>query len=115
MALVKLSCADMSFVELVSFMASSAILLGSLILMVVSYTYIVATILRITSPRGRNQAFSTCSFHFIIITLGYGSCIFMCVQPPGSDALLNNLVALLNTVVTPLMNSFIFSLRNSLP
>ncbi|XP_050791450.1 olfactory receptor 6C76-like [Gopherus flavomarginatus] len=112
LALVKLSCVDTSFVELLSFMTSSAILLGSLILTVVSYTCIVATIFRITSHSGRIKAFSTCSSHFIIITMGYGSCIFMYVQPSGSEISLNKLVALLNTVVTPLMSPFIFSMRN---
>ncbi|XP_030403712.1 olfactory receptor 6C76-like [Gopherus evgoodei] len=112
LALVKLSCVDTSFVELLSFMTSSAILLGFLILTVVSCTYIVATIFRTTSHSGLNKAFSTCSSHFIIITMGYGSCIFMYVQPSGSDISLNKLVALLNTVVTPLMSPFIFSMRN---
>ncbi|XP_006031657.1 olfactory receptor 6M1-like [Alligator sinensis] len=111
-ALIKLSCADTSFVELVSFLSSIIILLGSFVMAVVSYIYIVITILRLPSASRRQKAFSTCSAHLTIVTLGYGSCIFMYVRPSTSDPSINKLVALINTVVTPLMSPFVFTLRN---
>ncbi|XP_048373364.1 olfactory receptor 6M1-like [Sphaerodactylus townsendi] len=80
-ALMKLACTDTSLVELASFFSSTATLLGSLIFTVMSYTYIVRTILKIPSAPGRHKAFSTCSSHFIIVSLGFGSCIFMYVRP----------------------------------
>nr|XP_056720445.1 olfactory receptor 6C75-like [Euleptes europaea] len=111
-ALMKLSCTDTSLVELVSFFSSTATLLGSLIFTVMSYTYIVRTILKIPSASGRHKAFSTCSSHFIIVSLGYGSCIFMYVRPSGSNPSINKMVSLINTVLTPLLSPFIFTLRN---
>ncbi|XP_034957488.1 olfactory receptor 6M1-like [Zootoca vivipara] len=111
-ALMKLACADTSLVELLSFFSSSVTVMGSFIFTVVSYIYIIKTILRIPSVSGRHKAFSTCSSHFIIVSLGYGSCIFMYVRPSGSNPSINKMVSLINTVLTPLMSPFIFSLRN---
>lgn len=112
LALVRLACTDTSLVELVSFFSSTATLLGSFIFTVMSYTYIVRTILKIPSASGRRKAFSTCSSHFIIVSLGYGSCIFMYVRPSGSNPSINKMVSLINTVLTPLLSPFIFTLRN---
>ncbi|KFP51410.1 Olfactory receptor 49, partial [Cathartes aura] len=110
--LMKLSCAETQTVELISFLASSIVLFGSLGMTAVSYLYIVNTILRLPSASSRHKAFSTCSSHFTIVSLGYGSCIFMYVQPSSHPVFRNKAVALLNTLVTPLMSPFIFSLRN---
>ncbi|XP_062992703.1 olfactory receptor 6F1-like [Elgaria multicarinata webbii] len=112
LALMKLACSDTSLVELVSFFSSSATILSSLIFTVVSYTYIITTILKIQSASGKHKAFSTCSSHLIIVILGYGSCIFMYVRPSGSNPSINKMVSLINTVLTPVLSPFIFSLRN---
>ncbi|NXW50598.1 OLF49 protein, partial [Nyctiprogne leucopyga] len=112
--LIKLSCAETQLVELISFMTSSIILLGSLGMTAMSYLYIINTILRLPSASSQHRAFSTCSSHITIVILGYGSCIFMYVQPSSHYISYNKSVALLNTVVTPLMSPFIFSLRNQL-
>ncbi|NXE58064.1 OLF49 protein, partial [Casuarius casuarius] len=109
--LIRLSCAETQTVELISFVTSSIILFGSLVMTAMSYLYVINTILRLPSASSRNKAFSTCSSHFTIVILGYGSCIFMYVWP-SSHVSYNKRVALLNTVVTPLMSPFIFSLRN---
>lgn len=111
-ALMKIACADTSLVELASFFSSSATLLGSLIFTVMSYIYIVTTILKIPSASGRHKAFSTCSSHLMVVSLGYGSCIFMYVRPSGSNPSVNKMVSLINIVLTPLLSPFIFSLRN---
>ncbi|XP_066485875.1 olfactory receptor 2AP1-like [Tiliqua scincoides] len=111
-ALMKLACTDTSLVELVSFFSSSVTLLGSLIFTVMSYIYIVTTILKIPSVSGRHKAFSTCSSHLMVVSLGYGSCIFMYVRPSGSNPSVNKMVSLINVVLTPLLSPFIFSLRN---
>uniref|UniRef100_A0A8D0ERF3 Olfactory receptor n=1 Tax=Strix occidentalis caurina TaxID=311401 RepID=A0A8D0ERF3_STROC len=110
--LMKLSCAETQIVELITFMASSIILFGSLGMTALSYLYIINTILRLPSTSSRQKAFTTCSSHLTIVILGYGSCIFMYVQPSSHHVSCNKAVALLNTVVTPLINPFIFSLRN---
>ncbi|XP_067173365.1 olfactory receptor 6M1-like, partial [Apteryx mantelli] len=110
--LIKLSCADTQIVELINFMNAFIIIFGSLVMTAMSYLYIINTILRLPSASSRNKAFSTCSSHFTIVILGYGSCIFQYVQPSGHHTSYYKMVALLNTVVTPLMSPFIFSLRN---
>nr|XP_009939601.1 PREDICTED: olfactory receptor 6M1-like [Opisthocomus hoazin] len=108
---MKLSCAETQVVELVTCMVSSIILFGSLAMTAVSYLYIINTILRLHSASSWHKAFSTCSSHLTIVTLGYGSCIFMYVPPSSHHVSYNKAVALLNTVITPLMSPFIFSLR----
>ncbi|NXD18414.1 OR6M1 protein, partial [Nothocercus nigrocapillus] len=110
--LIKLSCAETQTVELISFMASFIILFGSLIMTAMSYLCIINTILRLPFTSSRNKAFSTCSSHFTIVILGYGSCIFLYVRPSIRHISYNKAVALINTLVTPLMSPFIFSLRN---
>ncbi|NXL68547.1 OR6M1 protein, partial [Chordeiles acutipennis] len=112
--LIKLSCAETQIVELISFMTSSVILLGSLGMTAMSYLYIINSILRLPSSSSQHKTFSTCSSHITIVILGYGSCIFMYVQPSSHHLSCNKAVALINTLVTPLMSPFIFSLRNQL-
>ncbi|KAM9273617.1 olfactory receptor 287-like [Morus bassanus] len=114
MLLIKLSYVETQIVELITFMALSIILLGSLGTTAMSYLYNINTILRLPSASSRHKIFSTCSSHFTIAILGYGSCIFMYGQPSSHHISYNKALALLNTVVTPLMSPFIFSLRKQL-
>ncbi|KYO40070.1 olfactory receptor 49-like [Alligator mississippiensis] len=111
--LIKLSCTDTRFIELVDFIFAIIILLGTLAVTTVSYINIISTILHLPSAKGRQKAFSTCSSHIIVVSMFYGSCIFMYIRPNQSIGLnINKGVAVLNTVVTPLLNPFIYSLRN---
>ncbi|XP_059587332.1 olfactory receptor 6E1-like [Alligator mississippiensis] len=111
--LLKLACADTRLIELINFILAVIILLGTLVITAVSYIHIISTILRLPSAKERQRAFSTCSSHIIVVTMFYGSCIFMYVRPTRARGLdLNKGVAILNTVVTPLLNPFIYSLRN---
>ncbi|XP_006039056.1 olfactory receptor 6T1-like [Alligator sinensis] len=111
--LLKLSCSDTYIIEVVEFAISALLLLGSLLVTVVSYTVIIATILRIPSAADHQKAFSTCASHIIVVTLFYGSSIFIYVRPNKSQSLdLDRAASILNTVVTPLLNPFIYSLRN---
>ncbi|XP_073075571.1 olfactory receptor 6M1-like [Manis javanica] len=110
---LKLACSDISPAELADFVSSALLLLGSLLLTGVSYTYIVITILRIPSAQGRQKAFSTCVSHITVVTLYYGSSIFLYVRPKkGSSMNINKFATVLNTIVTPMLNPFIYSLRN---
>ncbi|KAM8795501.1 LOW QUALITY PROTEIN: olfactory receptor 6J1-like [Eudromia elegans] len=113
MLLIKLSCAQTRTVELICFMTSFIILFVSLIMTAMSYLYIISTILRLPSTSSRSKAFSTCSSHFTVVLLGYGSCVFLYVQPSVQHVShVPKAVALINTLITPLMSPFIFSLRN---
>ncbi|XP_045697085.1 olfactory receptor 49-like [Phyllostomus hastatus] len=112
--LLELICADTSLIELLSLIAANFSLLGTLSVTATCYGHIFYTILRIPSAKERQKAFSTCSSHIIVVSLFYGSCIFMYIRSgkggEGEDR--NKLVALLNTVVTPMLNPFIYTLRN---
>uniref|UniRef100_A0A8D0L4Q2 Olfactory receptor n=1 Tax=Sphenodon punctatus TaxID=8508 RepID=A0A8D0L4Q2_SPHPU len=111
--LIKLACADTRLIELVDFILAIIILLGTLAITTISYINIICTVLQLPSAKERQRAFSTCSAHIIVVSMFYGSCIFMYVRPSQSNGLeLNKGVAILNTVVTPLLNPFIYSLRN---
>ncbi|XP_003421028.2 olfactory receptor 6E1-like [Loxodonta africana] len=112
--ILELICADTSLIELLGFIAANFSLLGTLSVTATCYGHILHTILCITSAKERQKAFSTCSSHIIVVSLFYGSCIFMYVRSgkggQGEDR--NKVVALLNTVVTPMVNPFIYTLRN---
>ncbi|XP_031528536.2 olfactory receptor 6E1-like [Vicugna pacos] len=110
---LKLVCADISLAELADFVSSAVLLLGSLLLTGLSYTYIIITIFRIPSVQGRQKAFSTCVSHITVVTLYYGSSIFIYVRPKKGNAMnVNKFATVLNTIVTPMLNPFTYSLRN---
>ncbi|XP_074838575.1 olfactory receptor 6F1-like [Carettochelys insculpta] len=110
---IALSCTDTSHVELAIFMISINVLLGSCMITLVSYIYIISTILRIPSAQGRQKAFSTCSAHLTVVMIWYGSTIFLYVKPSAQNSLdLNKIINVFNTIVTPLLNPFIYTLRN---
>ncbi|KAM6214261.1 olfactory receptor 2AP1-like [Rhynchocyon petersi] len=111
--LLHLSCSDTHLIETIDFILAAVTLIFTLVLVILSYTYIVRTILRIPSAQQRKKAFSTCSSHMIVVSLSYGSCIFMYVSPSTKGAAtFNKSVAVLNTSVAPLLNPFIYTLRN---
>ena len=111
--LLKLSCDDTLFTEFVLFLMAVFIIIGSLAPTIVSYTYIVSTILKIPTASGRRKAFSTCASHFTFVVIGYGSCLFLYMKPKQTQAAeYNKIVSLLISVLTPLLNPFIFTLRN---
>ena len=111
--LFKLSCENTLFTELILFLMAVFIIVGSMILTIISYTYIISTILKIPSASGRRKAFSTCASHFTYVVIGYGSCLFLYVKPKQTQAAeYNRVVSLLVLVVEPFLNPFIFTLRN---
>ncbi|CAH7469864.1 RGD1562066 [Phodopus roborovskii] len=74
------------FTEFILFLMAIFIIVGSLIPTMVSYTYIISTILKIPSASGRRKAFSTCASHFTFVIIGYGSCLFLYVKPKQTQA-----------------------------
>uniref|UniRef100_U3KI63 Olfactory receptor n=1 Tax=Ficedula albicollis TaxID=59894 RepID=U3KI63_FICAL len=108
-----LSCSDTRPVELATFLISLIVVVASCVVTLVSYMYIISSILRIQSAHGRRKAFSTCSAHLSVVTIWYGSTMFLYVKPSAQNSLdLNKIVNTFNTVVTPLLNPFIYTLRN---
>lgn len=111
--LLHISCTDTSTLELMSFALAVLTLMSTLTLVILSYCYILRTMLRIPSAQQRKKAFSTCSSHMIVVSISYGSCIFMYVKTSAKEGVaLTKGVAMLNTSVAPMLNPFIYTLRN---
>ncbi|XP_008062160.1 olfactory receptor 6C6-like [Carlito syrichta] len=112
-AILQISCTDTHFIELMAFVLAVVTLVITLLLVVLSYTYIIKTILRFPSAQQRAKAFSTCSSHMVVVSITYGSCIFIYMKPSATKRVtLTKGVAVLNTSVAPLLNPFIYTLRN---
>ncbi|XP_059570154.1 olfactory receptor 6F1-like [Alligator mississippiensis] len=109
-----LSCTDTYLVNMVCFIMFAIVILGSCAITLVSYIYIISTILRIPSAKGRQRAFSTCSSYLAVVIIWYGSTIFLHVKPSIESPLeLTKIVTILNTAVTLLLTPFIYTLRDT--
>uniref|UniRef100_A0A286ZJM3 G-protein coupled receptors family 1 profile domain-containing protein n=1 Tax=Sus scrofa TaxID=9823 RepID=A0A286ZJM3_PIG len=112
-ALLKLSCSDTSVNELVIFTVGLAVITLPLMCILVSYGCIGATILKVPSTKGICKALSTCGSHLSVVSLYYGTIIGLYFVPSSSTSSDKDIVAsVMYTVVTPLLNPFIYSLRN---
>ncbi|XP_053903965.1 olfactory receptor 11L1-like [Malaclemys terrapin pileata] len=111
--MLKLSCSDTSMITLVSFILASLDSPCPFLLTVTSYVCIIATILRIPSTTGRKKAFSTCSSHLIVVTVFYGTLMTVYLLPKTNTLkALNKVFSVFYTVLTPMLNPLIYSLRN---
>ncbi|XP_036616186.1 olfactory receptor 6C2-like [Trichosurus vulpecula] len=110
---LEISCTDTEFIEKIALIDAILTLIITLLLVVLSYASIVRTIMRFPSAQQRQKAFSTCSSHMIVVSISYGSCIFMYVKSSGNEKVdLNKAVSVLMTSIAPVMNPFIYALRN---
>ncbi|XP_035973940.1 olfactory receptor 6S1 [Halichoerus grypus] len=111
--LLRLACTDTKKLEKTDFVLASLVIVSSLMITAVSYGHMVLVVLRIPSVSGRQKAFSTCTSHLIVVTLFYGSAIFLYVRPSQSGFVDTNwAVTVVTTFVTPLLNPFIYALSN---
>ncbi|KAM9313170.1 olfactory receptor 1468-like [Gastrophryne carolinensis] len=110
---LKLSCSDTSIVQLEVTALSVVFVVIPFFIIIVSYIYIIVTILEIPSISGRKKAFSTCSSHLSAVSLYYGTLVCVYLVPTREQSWnMTKFLSLLYTVVTPLMNPVIYSLRN---
>ncbi|XP_014716889.1 olfactory receptor 9G19-like [Equus asinus] len=111
--LVKLSCdVKESYQAVLYFLLASNVIIPTALILA-SYLFIMAAILRIRSTQGRLKAFSTCSSHLISVTLYYGSILYIYSRPSSSYTLeRDKMVSTFYTVVFPMLNPMIYSLRN---
>ncbi|KAF0885577.1 O13C2 protein, partial [Crocuta crocuta] len=119
LAVMKLACADISGNEFIMLVATTLFILTPLLLIIISYTLIIVSILKIRSSEGRSKVFSTCSAHLTVVIIFYGTILFMYMKPKSKDALnsedldaTDKLISLFYGIVTPMMNPLIYSLRN---
>ncbi|OCT89497.1 olfactory receptor 5F1 [Xenopus laevis] len=111
--LLKLSCSDTTINELVVSLFASSVTISSIIVIVISYASILQAVFRRCSPQGRHKALSTCGSHFICVILLYSTVIFMYMRPSSSYSLdQDRIVAIVYTLVIPMLNPLIYSLRN---
>ncbi|XP_036592518.1 olfactory receptor 11H6-like [Trichosurus vulpecula] len=111
--LLALICVPAPVIKLTCYTLNSMIIFGSLFPILVSYTLVLRAVLRVPSGAGRHKAFSTCGSHLVVVSLFYGTLMVMYVTPTsGNPAEMQKIVTLMYSVVTPLLNPLIYSLRN---
>ncbi|XDA80474.1 hypothetical protein R6Z07F_010454 [Ovis aries] len=112
-ALLKLSCSDTRVNELVIFFVGGLIIVIPFLLIVMSYARIVSSILKVSSAKGICKAFSTCGSHLTVVSLFYGTIIGLYLCPSANNSTVKETVmSMMYTVVAPMLNPFIYSLRN---
>ncbi|XP_075198898.1 LOW QUALITY PROTEIN: olfactory receptor 2B8-like [Anomaloglossus baeobatrachus] len=112
-SLLELACADISLNKTVIFILAMLVVIGPFFLILITYGYIISSILKIRTSVGRRKAFSTCASHIIVVSMFYGTIIFMYVRP-GSTHVANQdkMATLFYSVITPMLNPLIYTLRN---
>ncbi|KAM8921071.1 olfactory receptor 5V1-like [Pelodytes ibericus] len=111
--LFRLSCTDTLMNEIAVYVSGGLVGLCSFLLTLLSYIQIISTILKIRSNKGRHKAFSTCASHLAVVSLYYGTIVFMYLRPRNSySPEKDRAVSILYTVVTPMLNPIIYSIRN---
>ena len=111
--LLMLSCSDTSLNELLAFTEGSFVIMSPFIFITVSYVYIIHAVLRVPSGRGRYKVFSTCGSHLTVVALFYGTVISVYIRPSSTYSVMKDrVITVIYTVVIPMMNPFIYSLRN---
>ena len=112
-ALMKLSCSSTYGTEMTTFFLAGFNIVVTSLTVLVSYAFIISSILHITSTEGRSKAFSTCSSHLAAVGLFYGSASFMYLKPSTASSLAQeNVASVFYTTVIPMLNPLIYSLRN---
>ncbi|XP_036616660.1 olfactory receptor 6C2-like [Trichosurus vulpecula] len=107
------TCCDTQVLERMILVSAVLTLIITLVLVVLSCAYIVRTILRLPSAQQRKKAFSTYSFHMIVVSMTYGTCIFIYIKTSEKEGVaLNKVVSILATSVAPVLSPFIYTLRN---
>ncbi|XP_055973097.1 olfactory receptor 2K2 [Sorex fumeus] len=113
LAVLKLACTSSLLMDLIMLVISVLLLPIPMVLICISYAFILSTILRINSAEGRNKAFSTCGAHLTVVILYYGAALSMYLKPSTSNSQeIDKIISLLYGVLTPMLNPIIYSLRN---
>ncbi|KAM5170513.1 olfactory receptor 11L1-like [Mantella aurantiaca] len=111
--ILELSCSDTSIVQLEATSLSVMFAVIPFFIITLSYVYIIVTIFEIPSITGRQKVFSTCSSHLTVVSIFYGTIVGVYLIPRrGQTWNISKFLSLLYTVVTPLLNPIIYSLRN---
>ncbi|EHA97251.1 Olfactory receptor 1044 [Heterocephalus glaber] len=113
MPLLRLTCSDTRSKQLWVLTCAGITFISSVLIVFVSYVFIISAILRMHSAEGRHKAFSTCGSHMLAVTIFYGTLIFMYLQPSSHHSLdTDKMASVFYTTVIPMLNPLIYSLRN---
>uniref|UniRef100_UPI003D7F31AA olfactory receptor family 9 subfamily S member 23B n=1 Tax=Equus caballus TaxID=9796 RepID=UPI003D7F31AA len=111
--LLRLACTNTALNKLVMFGICGLIIVGTTLVVLVSYSYITVTIMRMQSRAGRHKVFSTCGSHMMAVSLFYGTVFVMYAQPGAVESMKQGkVVSVFYTLVIPMLNPLIYSLRN---
>ncbi|KAM6222399.1 olfactory receptor 13G1-like [Rhynchocyon petersi] len=111
--LLALSCSPVRLNEIMVYVADIFLAMGDFTFTCISYGFIIAAILRIRTTEGKKKAFSTCSSHLIVVSLYYSPVIYTYIRPASSYTFeKDKVVAVLYTLVTPMLNPIVYSFRN---
>ncbi|XP_071980819.1 olfactory receptor 1L4-like [Engystomops pustulosus] len=112
-AMLLLSCTETSTQQMVVFCSASIIVTTPMLIILCSYVLIIRAVLKLQSSDGRRRTFSTCSSHLTVVVLFYSSVIFMYFRPSLLySASYDRAISVVYSVITPMLNPFIYSLRN---
>ncbi|KAM4706779.1 olfactory receptor 1E16-like [Discoglossus pictus] len=112
-SLLELSCSDTSLVKMINLLQAGPLTIFPVVFITATYVRIFHTILRIPSTTGIKKAFSTCSSHLTVVCIFFVTLFTVYVIPSkGYSLTANKMISLLYTVVTPLLNPIIYSMRN---
>ncbi|XP_033024398.1 olfactory receptor 14I1-like [Lacerta agilis] len=112
-SLLKLSCSNFYLVEVGLLVLSCGIALGCFVFIILTYMQIFSTVLKIPSVRGKKKALSTCLPHLTVVTVFLLSGVFAYARPPSdSSSDLDIVVSVMYTIIPPILNPFIYSMRN---
>ncbi|XP_072259128.1 olfactory receptor 10A7-like [Pyxicephalus adspersus] len=111
--ILALSCSDTSWINLQTILLAFFFVAVPFLIIILSYIYIAATVLKIPSATGRQKAFSTCSSHLSVVSIFYGTIIVVYLfAKRGQMHVMSKLLSLFYTVITPLLNPMIYTFRN---
>ncbi|XP_057363078.1 olfactory receptor 10AG1-like [Manis pentadactyla] len=111
--ILSLACGDTFLNEMMVYIVAVLFVMVPFLLILISYTKIISTILKLPSATSRAKAFSTCSSHLMVVALFYGSATITYLRPKTShSAGTGKVLSLFYTIVTPMFNPMIYSLRN---
>ncbi|XP_034352311.1 olfactory receptor 5T18-like [Arvicanthis niloticus] len=111
--LLAISCSDTKINELLLFIFVSSIEIVTILIIIISYSFILFAILKMHSSEGRQKVFSTCGSHLTGVSIYYGTILFMYMRPSSSYALEHDMImSTFYAIVIPMLNPIIYSLRN---
>ncbi|XP_064380925.1 olfactory receptor 9S13-like [Dromaius novaehollandiae] len=112
-AVMHVSCSDTFVNEIIMLSVCGSIIVSTALVVFISYGFIITTIIQMPSAESRCKAASTCSSHMLAVSLFFGTVFFMYAQPGAtSSPCKSNIISILYTTVIPMLNPFIYTLRN---